>query len=235
MMTVAEIVARGGLRLGIFPSFMYTEAEDGTLRGIAVEIARAMAERLHVSPELSAYRSPPDVVEALARGSCDVGMLGIDPGRAGAIDFTAPLMRADFTYLVPAGSGIQRIADTDRAGVRIAVVRNHAMDFALRGKLAEAAPVHVDVPDEAFELLASGAVDVCAGIRPGLLAYAKRLPGSLVLSERYGANTLALAAARGNTELLAWLQSFVAEAKTSGLARQAIERAGLSGIDIPAD
>jgi hypothetical protein len=32
----------------------------------------------------------------------------------------------DYTFLVPAGSSIQHVADADRLGIRIAVVRDHA-------------------------------------------------------------------------------------------------------------
>ena len=104
-------------------------------------------------------------------GACDVAFLGIDPSRAIDVDFSTPLMRADFTYLVPAGSTVSVIEDADRPGVRIAVVRNHAMDFALRGKLKQAEPVYADTPDAAIALLREGKVSVSAGIRPGLLDY----------------------------------------------------------------
>jgi hypothetical protein len=78
---------------------------------------------------------------------------------------------------------VRRVADADQPGVRIAVVRNHAMDFALRGKLKQAEPMYAETPDAAFDLLRTGKVTVQAGIRPGLLTYSTRLPGSPALGK----------------------------------------------------
>jgi hypothetical protein len=38
---------------------------------------------------------------------------------------------------------------------------------------------------------------VLAGIRPGLLMYSARLPGSQVLEDRYGANVIGMAVRKG--------------------------------------
>jgi HNH endonuclease len=47
------------------------------------------------------------------------------------VDFSPPILQLDYTFLVPAGSSIQRIADADRTGVRIAAVRDHASSLTL--------------------------------------------------------------------------------------------------------
>ena len=106
---------------------------------------------------------PSGVVECLKAGACDVALIGNTPARAAEVDFSPPYLQADFTYLVPAGSSVGRIADADQTGVRIAVVRNHAMDFALRGKLKKAEPAYAESPDAAFDLLRTGHVTVLAG------------------------------------------------------------------------
>jgi hypothetical protein len=41
------------------------------------------------------------------------------------VDYLGPFAQLEFKYLVPNGSSIHSIADADRPGVRIAVVRNH--------------------------------------------------------------------------------------------------------------
>ena len=48
----------------------------------------------------------------------------------------------------------------DRTGIRIAIVRGHAMDSALKTKNAER--IYADVPDAAFELLRANRADVLA-------------------------------------------------------------------------
>jgi polar amino acid transport system substrate-binding protein len=169
-------------------------------------------------------------MECLNAGACDVAFLGIEPSRITEVDFSPPFMQVDWTYLVPAGSSIRSVADADRPGVRIAVVRNHAMDFALSRILKQAEPVWAETPDGTFELLRTGDADVQAGVRSALLEYSTQLPGSRVLEDRYGANSVAMVVPKGQAKRLAYISDFVEEAKASGLVQRAIERAGLRGV-----
>jgi polar amino acid transport system substrate-binding protein len=227
-----EGLARAGrVRVALFPSFVYTkDPVTGDLRGVGIEIARALSARLGVEFLPVEYSAPPKVMEGLNAGTCDVGFLGIDPSRIDEVDFSPPLMQVDWSYLVPAGSSIHSVADADRPGVRIAVVRNHAMDLALRRILKHAEPVRAETPDGTFDVLRAGHADVQAGVRPALLEYSARLPGSRVLEDRYGANSVAMVVPKGQGERLAYISGFVEEAKALGLMQRAIEHAGLRGI-----
>src|SRR6266446_5233361 len=230
---VGDVVRTGKVRVGLFASFVYTkDPATGELRGVGIEIARALAARLGVEVLLVERSDPPGIVECLKAGACDVALLGITAGRAAEVDFSPPYLQADLTYLVPAGSSIRRVADADQPGVRIAVVRDHAMDFALRGKLKQAETVYAETPDAAFDLLRRGHVTVQAGIRPGLLTYSIQLPGSRVLEDRYGANVIGMAVRKGQAGWLGYVSEFIAESKTSGLVQQAMERAGVRGIQV---
>ncbi|MET0668422.1 MAG: transporter substrate-binding domain-containing protein [Xanthobacteraceae bacterium] len=227
---VADLRCARRLRFGLFPSFFYSKAANGELHGVGVEIARALAANIGVTLELREYPNPPGLVQALAAGEIDVATLGLDPARAAQVDFTPPYMKADFSFVVPQASSVQKIADADQTGIRIAIVRGHAMDTVLKTKHAER--IYADVPDAAFELLRANRADVLAGIRPGLVGYAAKLPGSRVLSDSYGANILALAVAKGQGARLAFVSEFIVEARTSGLVQRAIDQAGLRGIDV---
>lgn len=227
----ADILRRGALRLALFPSFFWqSEGTSGEPRGVGVSIARALADCVGVPLTCAVHGSPPKVVEALANDTADVALLGIDPTRAAEVDFSPPLLAADFTYLVPRNSAVRAIADADRAGLRIALVRHHAMDSALRGKLSQAERVYADTPDAAFALLRAGGADVLAGIRPGLLSYARQWPGARVLEERYGRNVIALAVRKGAPDWLAFVSEFAKRACVDGSVQRAIEGAGLSGV-----
>ena len=133
-------------------------------------------------------------------------------------------------YLVPAGSSIRRVADADRPGMRIAVVRTHASERALRGLLTRAALVPAEGPDAAFDWLRHGQVDLLASARQDLLQYASQLPGSRVLPDRYGSSSAAIAVPKGHPGWVAYLSEFIAEAKASGLVQRAIERAGQGSV-----
>ena len=230
---VEDIRLAGRVRVALFPSFLYTmDPVTGDLRGVGIEIARALAARLGVEFLPVEYAAPPEVMEHLKAGACDVAFLGIEPSRITEVDFSPPFMQVDWTYLVPGGSSIRSVADADRPGVRIAVVRHHAMDFALSRILKQAKPVWAETPDGSFEVLRAGHADMQAGVRPALLEYSMRLPGSRVLEDRYGANSVAMAVPKGHAKRLAYISDFVEEAKASGLVQRAIERAGLRGITV---
>jgi polar amino acid transport system substrate-binding protein len=58
------------------------DPKTGELRGVAVDIARALADRLGVEMVAVEYPSPPKVLDGLKTAAWDVGFLGIDPARA---------------------------------------------------------------------------------------------------------------------------------------------------------
>jgi polar amino acid transport system substrate-binding protein len=230
---IADLVQSGKVRIGLFPSFFYTKNQaTGELQGVGIEIARALAARLGVELLFVEQSGPAETVECLKSDACDVAYLGITTTRTAELDFSPPYLRGDFTYLVPPGSLVRQIADADKAGVRIAVVRNHSMDFALRGKLRHATFVYADTPDAAFELLRAGHVSVLAGIRPGLLTYSTQLPGSQVLQDCYGSIVLAMAVSKGRAGWLGYISEFIAESKASGWVHQTLGHAGMRGIQL---
>ena len=227
---VADIARSGALRLALFPSFFYRKDQSGAPRGVGIEIARALASRIGVPLQSTEHPSPPKVVEALAAGAADVALLGIDPARGREVGFSPPLLVAEFTYLVPESFAARTVAEADRPGVRVALVRHHAMDTALKGKLVQAQPVYADTPDAAFEMFRNGGADVLAGIRPGLLMYAGKMGGTRVLDDQYGRNVIALAVKKGEAARLSFVSEFANEAKADGTVTSAIETAGLRGV-----
>lgn len=221
----------GSVRFGLFPSFFYTkDSATGALAGFGIELARNFAEAQGRTLILREYGAPPAVMRALTDNDCDVAALGVDLERGMDVDFSPPYLRADFTFLVQADSRINRISDVDQPGQRVAVVRNHAMELALRGKLLRADRVFARTPDEGFNMVQVGDADILAGIRPGLLRYADLLPGSRVLHGRYGENVLALAVAKGRDDWLPEINRFVLNARKSGLIQRIIQATGLPGV-----
>ena len=88
----------------------------GDLRGnldgaILIEVAQALAARLGVQLQLIGYPTPPEAMNAVKASACDLGFFGIDPTRAAEADFSPPLVRQEYSYLVRAGSSIRSIAD----------------------------------------------------------------------------------------------------------------------------
>jgi polar amino acid transport system substrate-binding protein len=230
---IADLVQAGKVRFGTFPPQYTKDAATGELKGPYVEIVRALGARMGLSVALIELPTPGKLVECLETGPCDFGSLGFDPARAAQVGgFTPPFMQMEYTYLLPAGSAALRIADMDRPGTRIAVVRQHASTLALDRIVKQAELVAVDIPDAAFDLLRTGRVEAWASIRPILVEYAAKLSGSRVLEDSYGANFPALVVAKGQTARLDYLSEFVEEAKASGLLQRAIDRGGQPGFRV---
>jgi polar amino acid transport system substrate-binding protein len=230
---VADLVQAGKIRVGVH-SVMYTnDPRTGELKGastgiILLDLARTLGARIGAEIVPVGHPTIPEMLTCLTTGACDMGFMGPDRSRAG-VDFSPPILQLDYTFLVPAGSSIQRIADADRPGVRIAVVRDHASTLTLSRIFKHAQLTYAATPDPTFELLRTGQADAFASIRPVLLAHSSQLPGSRVLEEHYGANLLGMVVPKGQAARLAYINEFIEQAKASGLVQQAIERAGLPG------
>src|SRR5262249_35317130 len=129
-------------------------------------------------------------------------------------------------------SPIRAIADADRSGVRIAVVRNHASTLALSRTAKNAELVSAEIPDATFDLLRTGAADAFASVRPNLMTYLSKLPGSRVLDDRYGSNVLSMVVPKNHAGWLSYVSEFAEEVKVSGLVQRAIDQAGWRGVQV---
>src|SRR6185437_12886831 len=202
------------------------------MRGVSVDLAHDIASRIGVQVRPVVYPRPGAVMEGLRSNAGDVAFLGIDPSRSAEADFTPAYMEVDLTYLVPENSDIQKIPDADKPGIRIAVPRNDLVDILLGRILKHAQLVRADTVAGAFDLLRSGHADVCAEPRPNLVEDQEHLPGSRVLSDRFGVNRVGIVIPKGNAGHLTYLTEFVEEAKVSGLVQRAIDHAGLRGVQV---
>jgi polar amino acid transport system substrate-binding protein len=232
---VADLVQAGKIRSALFlPQYIKDEV-TGELRGmgpgmVAIELVRGVAARLGVEVLLVGLQTPIEVVERLRTGACDMAFMGITDSRTAEVDFSPPVIQFDFTYLVPAGSSISGVADADRPGVRIAVVRNHASTIALSRLVQHAELVATEIPEAALDMLRAGNAAAFASARDLLVDYSAKLPGSRVLKDAYGVNRTGMAVPKGHSGRLAYINEFIEEAKASGLVQHAIELAGCSEV-----
>ena len=166
---VADLVQAGKIRVGLFLPQYIKDPVTGEMKGVWVEIARALAARIGVQVVLLEHPTPPEAVDCLKAGACDLLFLPFDARAANVGDFSPPIFQFDYTLLVPAGSSIRSVADADRPGVRIAAVRNHASTIELSRLLKQAELVYAETPDRTFDLLRTGQADAMASARPTLL------------------------------------------------------------------
>ena len=232
---VADLVRTGKLRVGIglgSPSGAMKNPATGELRGLAVDLGRALAMRIGVDFVAIEYPRPGAILEGVQTNAWDVAFLVVDPERAKEVDFAPPHTQSDFTYLVPAGSSIHKVADADQPGIRIAVPRGDGVDLSLTRLLKKAELVRTDTLSAAVELVRTGGAHARAGPRQAVLAESVKLPGSRVLADGFAVISSAALVPKGHAGRLAYVSEFIEEAKASGLVKKIIEDAGLRGVQV---
>ena len=226
----------GELRVGLIldnPALVTKDAASGELRGVAVDLGKNLAMRLGVTFEAVGYPGVAKLVESAKANEWDVAFLAFDPARTSEMGFSAPYMEVENTYLVTANSRITNISEIDQPGIRVAVPEKSAPDLFLSRSLKNAVLVRgKGGAAAAVEILNSGQADAFAANRQLLTAAAAKLPGSRVLEGRFSAVQHAVAVAKGRGAGMAYLRQYVEEVKASGLVQQAINRAGLIGVNV---
>ncbi len=233
----ADLAPGGRLRAGLnFNNVLLTgrDPATGEPRGVAVDLARELGRRLDVPVDIVAYESAGALADSAATGDWDVGFLGIEPARAVEIDFAGAYVEIESTYLVPAGSPLQNVADVDRAGVRIAVSEKSAYDLFLTRTLQHAQLERAVAVEGAIKRLVDEKLDAVAGLRPVLLTFVEKLPGSRVLAGGFTTVQQGVGTPKGREAGAAYLRSFVGDIKTSGLVARLIEQNGVRGLTVAA-
>jgi len=233
----ADLAPTGTLRAGInYGNFILAtkNAATGESRGVAIDLTRELAQRLGVPFEIVAYASVAAMVDAAKMGAWDIAFLGIDPAREGDIGFSAAYLEIEATYLVRGESALRRVAEVDRAGLRVAAPARANYELYLSRSLQRAELVRAPNADAAFDLLVTGKADALAGLTQALIGLADKLPGSRMLDGHFMKVPQAVGVPRGRDAALAYLRGFVEDAKKSGLVARAIERIGARGVSVAA-
>jgi polar amino acid transport system substrate-binding protein len=232
---VADLAKSGALRVGVGLGSLTTAVRNpatGEVTGPALELGRALAARIGIRFVSVEYPRPGAVIDGLRANAWDISVLIIDPVRAEQVDYSNPHLQSDLTYLVGAGSTIQRVADADQKGTRIAAARGDTSDLQLTRTLKLAELVRTDSIEAAVELLRTGGVNAIALNRPSLIAQSATLPGSRVLSDGFADFYSAVAVPKGRDGRLSYVNAFIEDAKASGLVSRMIEKLAMQGVRV---
>jgi polar amino acid transport system substrate-binding protein len=192
-------------------------------------MAREVAGRLGVPLQLVPFKSPGELADAAVEDLWDIGNIGAEPERAKLIAFTAAYVEIEATYLVPAGSSIQSVAEVDREGVRIAVSQRSAYELWLSDNIRHAQLVMAQGIDASFDVFVEQKLEALAGLRPRLVDEVKRLEGARLLDGKFTAVQQAIGTKPDRLAGAAFLRDFVEEVKASGFVASLIEKHGVTG------
>ncbi len=234
--SAALLAPTGRLRTSINlgnPILAGTDAATGAPRGVSVDLAHALAERLGVPVDLVAFPAATKSVDAVTGGVADIGFFAIDPLRGAEIAFTEAYILIEGAYLVRDDSPCRTNDDVDRPGTTVVVGKGSAYDLFLSRELKHAGFVRVPGAAEVVETLRAGGADVAGGIRQVLVEVAQRTPGLRVLPGRFMVirQAMGLARARGPVAEAA-LRAFVEHVKASGFVAEAMARHAVAGATV---
>jgi len=229
---IAQLAPAGTLRAAInMSNFLLVtgKSADGGPEGVSPDMAHALGERLGVPVQLVPYKTPGEISDDAGSGAWDIGNIGAEPQRAKVMDFTAAYVEIESTYLVPPGSPIQSVEDVDREGIRIAHPPRSAYGLWLANNIKHATLVPADGLGESFDLFVKDGLEALAGLRPGLITDAMKMPGSRILDGQFSAVQQAVGVNKGNDAAYAFVKEFVEESKASGFVAGLIEKHGVVG------
>jgi polar amino acid transport system substrate-binding protein len=233
---VATLSPTGKLRAALIASnpVLVTRAPDGTLGGVSVAVARALAAHLGLPIEFKPYDNPARYNESLATDDWDIGLAARDPARADHLAFSATFMEVDNGYVARPGAAPATAEEVDRAGIRIAVAQGSAPHTVLTRliKNAEIIPVPGGF-EPARQALATGKADVYGENLHVAHRIADVLPGAHVLPGRFNVVEMSIGVRKRAASALPTVDELITGMRSDGTVHKAIAEAGLRGVRVP--
>ena len=230
-----ELTPTGTLRVGVAfapsPSPLFVvKDKDGTPRGVTVDLGNALAQQLGIAAEFTLAPNTGDLVDLLEAGRIDVSFMPVDEERKKRIDFGPVYFLVESTYMVTEASGLRKVDDVDRPGIRVVGIAGTTTIRAAARSLTKTTITAAQSIGEAIEMLTGGKADAFALSRDSLPPFVAKLPGSRIVDGGFQLTGIAIAVPRARPDALSYVTAFLEQAKNSGVVRGAFNRAGLQHL-----
>jgi polar amino acid transport system substrate-binding protein len=228
-----ELIPAGKLRVGIVfapaqSAFFAVKDADGKPRGVTVDLANELAQKLGVPVEFMVVPNSGLVTDATESGGVDVSFMPVDEERKQRVDFGPNYFLIESTYMVTGASGIKTLAEVDRPNVRVVGIANTTTIRAAGRSLKNTTIAPVTSVDEAVAMLREGKADAFALSRDSLPPFVAQLPGSRIVDGGFQQTGIAIAVPKNRPNALAYVSAFLEQAKASGSIRRALDKAGFA-------
>jgi polar amino acid transport system substrate-binding protein len=231
-----ELAPTGKLRAGVVvapaASVFFAIEEGGKPRGVTVDLFSAFADEIKLPLDLKLFPNSGELTAAVARGDVDVAFMPQDAERAKSVDFGPAYYMIESTFLVPAGSKIRTLADANFKGARAIVIASTTTGRSAARFLTEGSIQEVRGVDDMTGMARAGDGDLFALSRDAFATLLPLLPGARVLDGGFQHTGIASAVPKGRPEALKIFGSFVERAKSSGVVRCALDRAGFADAEV---
>lgn len=232
-----QLTPTGKLRVAIAiapaPSAQFAVRDaDGTYRGVAVILGRALAKKLGVEMDLVVHNGSGEVQNSADQNKWDVAFMPVDAERKKFVDFGNAFHILQSTYLVSPNVRIASVADANKTGVRIGGVANTATIRNSMKTAPNATHAAFEKADDAVAALQQGKVDAICFSRESLGGLQAKVPGSRILDDAFMNSTTSIALPKNKPDALSYATDFIEEAKASGLVRKAFDEMGLTSSQV---
>ncbi len=234
-----QLAPTGKLRVAIAvaptPSAQFAIKDGADFKGVAVMLGIALAKKLGVEAQIISHQASGEIQNSAADNKWDVAFLPVDEERKKFVDFGNAYHLLQSTFLVAPGSKLQSVQDADAAGIGIGGVANTATFRAATKSTPKATHIEFAKVDAATAAMNEGKIEAIALSRESLSGLAAKIPGSRILPDAFLNSSTAVCVPKGKPAALAYVSTFIEEAKASGLVRNALDEMGLkSSIVAPA-
>lgn len=196
-----------------FPPYEYHEGNE--IKGIDVEICRAVAEKLGLELQIEdvAFDS---IIPEVASGKADLAAAGmtVTEDRKQNMDFSDTYATSIQLILVQENSTIA--GKEDLTGKKIGVQQGTTSDLFSTEDFGEDAVVRYSKSMEAVQALTQGKIDAVIVDSQTAKEFVNEVKGIKALDSSYSDEAYAIGVKKGNTELLNAVNAALAELKSEG-------------------
>ncbi|PKM80265.1 MAG: glutamine ABC transporter substrate-binding protein [Firmicutes bacterium HGW-Firmicutes-14] len=203
------IKAKGKLVIGVkgdFPPYGFVD-EKGNNVGFEIDMARRLAEDLFGDPEKIelVVVTGTNRIPNLQSGKIDVilATLGITEERATQVDYSKPYFKSGVQLLVPKDSTIDSLEDLK--GQQVITITGTTGDAGLQKLVPEAKLLKLATTSEALQALRDNRGVAFAQDNTLIYVLAKQYPEFKVVGEPFAESEWALAARKGETDVVDWI------------------------------
>lgn len=224
-----ELAPTGTLRAGVnLGNGVLAQGTPDAPRGVVVDLSRELARISGLPLSIVTFPSAGKLFEAIPSGAWDIAFMAREPVRAAEIEFTAPYVLIEGTYMVRQDSPLKVVEDVDKPGIRIAVGPGSAYDLFLTRTLKNATLVRATVGGgtNMVDLFLAENLEAAAGVRQPLEGYARTHPEVRVMSGRFMQIEQCAGTLKGRTSAARYLGQFIEAMKASGFVADALKRSG---------
>jgi polar amino acid transport system substrate-binding protein len=200
-----------------YPPFE-TRDTSGAPTGVSVDLAHALGEFLHRPVQIENIPFS-GLIPALRTSRIDlvISSMTATTERAQSIDFSDPYLKTGLCLLVGAKTDIQSIADADRAGRSVAVVKGTTGHIYATQQLKKARVLVLDQPASCVMEVVQGKAEAFLFDQLSTLQNWHKNPDTTrAILTPFQAETWAIGLRKGNDALRAQVNAFIADYRTKG-------------------